>query len=428
MEVVLFQPVRPSGEAGTHQPHGHPVAGQHRNPAGVVADEGGQAAPDLHRGVPVVGQGQDAPGVLTPDPDQVGDAVHQHPGLPRPRPRQDQHVGLLPVIGHDAPLHGVVQALHDAAPGLGRGLTGQFPVPVRQPALQELVFRLAEVVHGQVQVVRRGPQAMLGVLRHHMDLPHLLVVVELQGGVIRLGEPAPLRLEQDGHGRTEHRQPLVQADHLLLVEPEQGPVHQPVGMPDLAVQHQVRLHRRQQLAHGGLGQQVGAPHALGHGGEQVLQQQSCRSSPHFGRLGQWSPVPLQRHLHRLPVPAAQSQAAPTTSLTPAVGGDASHDSPHQLRQRVGVALILEFLGRVAQVEREHLTPGLVRSPLAHEVDQTLLQRLRLTEAPARRTLHPGVDEGGDRRVVAGDPQPLQVMQRFPHPLGRQTRCRHQLVG
>ena len=250
---------------------------------------------------------------------------------------------------------------------------------------------------------------MLGVLRHHVDLPHLLVVVELQGGVVRLGEPPPLRPEQDGHGGTEDRQALVQADHLLLVQPQQSPVHQTVGMPDLAVQHQVRFHRRQQLAHGGLGQQVRAPDALRQGGQQVVQQQPRGRAAQFGGLGQWSPVPLQRHLHGLPVPAPQSQAAPAATLAAPVGGDAPHHSPHQLRQRVGMALVLELLGRVSQVQRKHLAPGLVRGFFAHQVDQALFQRLRLPVAPAGRALNPSVDEGGDRRVVAGQPQPLQVV-------------------
>ena len=90
------------------------MAGEHRHPAGIVADEVGQTAPDLHGSVPVVGQGQDAPGVLPPHPNQVRDAMHQYPGLPRAGSGQDQHVGLLPVVGDDTTLYRIVQAPHDS--------------------------------------------------------------------------------------------------------------------------------------------------------------------------------------------------------------------------------------------------------------------------------------------------------------------------
>ena len=113
----------------------------------------------------------------------------------------------------------------------------------------------------------------------------------------------------------------------------------------------------------------------------MVQQQPRGGAAQLGRLRQRSPVPLQRHLHHFPVPPAQSQAAPATTLAPSIGGDAPHDAPQQLRQRVGMSLIPELLGRVAQMQREHLPLLLIGRPLAHQVDHALLQVRRLLETP-----------------------------------------------
>ena len=78
------------------------------------------------------------------------------------------------------------------------------------------------------------------------DLPLLMKGERLEVG---LGEDAPVSLlHADGHGRTEHRQSLVEADDLLLVQPQQDAVRQLGGVPDLALQDQVGLDRPRFLA------------------------------------------------------------------------------------------------------------------------------------------------------------------------------------
>ena len=56
---------------------------------------------------------------------------------------------------------------------------------------------------------------------HHVDLPHLPLVVEFERFEVGVGEAASwhLLLKPDGHGRTEYHQALVEADDLLLVQP-----------------------------------------------------------------------------------------------------------------------------------------------------------------------------------------------------------------
>ena len=80
------------------------------------------------------------------------------------------------------------------------------------------------------------------------------------------------------------------------------------------------------------------------------------------------------------------------------------------------------------MERGHIAGAHVGRHLAEEGDQAALQRRRLLEAPRRPALHAPVDEGGQHRVVAGDPQSLQVVQGVADALGGQARRAHQLVG
>ena len=59
----------------------------------------------------------------------------------------------------------------------------------------------------------------------------------------------------------KHRQPLVEANYLQFVQPQQSAVQQPGGVPDTAFQNQIRLNRLQQFAKCGLGQHIHPPDA-----------------------------------------------------------------------------------------------------------------------------------------------------------------------
>jgi len=132
--LFAFWPVGALCEAGADEAHRHRVAGEHQHPSRVVAYELGQSAADLDCGMSVVGEGEDAPGVFALDSYQVGNAVNQHLGLARTGPGQHQHVGALAVVSHEVALGGVLEALHDVAPGLRRGLPAKLRAAVGQPA------------------------------------------------------------------------------------------------------------------------------------------------------------------------------------------------------------------------------------------------------------------------------------------------------
>ena len=160
------------------------------------------------------------------------------------------------------------------------------------------------------------PRPFLRVLGHDMHLQSLLVVVKPERLEVRRPEPSPLRLEANGHCRTEHRQTLVQPNDLLLVQPQKRTVHEFGVIPDLTPQDQIGRDRVQELSQRRLGKQVRAPCSARKGGEQVVQQSLGRRSAlrrGFDQrtptraatlpAGLPAPVPAPRGcLHLLPLP------------------------------------------------------------------------------------------------------------------------------
>ena len=130
---------------------------------------------------------------------------------------------------------------------------------------------------------------------------------------------------------------------------------------------------------------------------------------------------MQRHPHDLRVELARGQAAGGAVLAPAVVGDAAEDAPKPFRQGVGQTLVPQHLRRHPQMQRRGFALAQVRRRLAHVPDQRGLQLGGGFEALAGRALHAGVDERGQGRVVAGDAQPLQVVERVANALGAESR-------
>ncbi len=210
------------------EPHGQGMAGEHGHTVGLVADQVPQPPAYLRGGVAVVGQGNDALGPLPSHLDQVGDAVHQHPGLARAGPGQHQHVGIFPGVGDDPSLHRVVQLLHDPAVVLRRGLQLQRVGLVGQPLGDELLLRHGEVVFRHGGGVLDPPEAAFRILLHDVDLLGLLAVVPVQRLVVLRAEGSPLPAQLYGHGGPQDGHSLAEADDLLVVEPEQRLLQDPV--------------------------------------------------------------------------------------------------------------------------------------------------------------------------------------------------------
>ena len=234
----------------------------------------------------------------------------------------------------------------------GRRLPADHSVPTRQPAGQKLLLHECEVVHRQTQRFAHGGEAALGELHHDVDLQHLSLVVKRQGLEVRSGKAAPVApLQPDRHGRAEHPQPLVEADHLQLVEPEQGPVQQFGRVPHRALQHQVGLDRLQELPQRGLGQEVGAPQPARQAVEQMSEQPAGRLAADAGDLLQRTPCAVQRDPRGLRVALADREAARgAVVLAAPVEGDPPDDAEQPFRQRIGQTLVPQHLRGDTQME------------------------------------------------------------------------------
>ena len=404
------------------------MAGHHGHASRVIADQLRQPAADIHRRMPVVGQRQDAARVLAPYPDEVGDTVDQHARLAGTRACQHQRVGLLAVVGDDALLHRVPQVLDDGRPRLGSGLAADLTAASGQPAFQELLLFEGEVFQRHPGRLGDGRQAALGELHHYVDLQDLSSVVERQGLEVGIDEAPPVLSQADGHGRAEDRQALVEADDIELVQPQQGAVQQSGGVSDPALDLQVGRQGMGKPSQSGFRQEVRPAGALRQTRQEVFQQQPGAVPPDSRGLLQRSPLAVQRHLPGFGVELARGQAAGGAVLAPAVVGDAADDAPEALRQGIGQTLVAQQLGGHAQVQRRCAALAQVRRRLAHVPDQRGLQFSGRFEAFEGRALHPRVDEGGQDRVVAGDAQPFQVVERVAHTLGAETGNAHQVVG
>ena len=156
-----------------------------------------------------------------------------------------------------------------------------------------------------------------------------------------------------------------------------------------------------------------------------MLQQDCLAPSHAGSRGgllERAPFALQRHVHRLRVPLSQAQAPGTAAFAPAVGGDAAQDARQPFGQGLGAhSLDLEEPGRRPAGAAADASP-FPRSGAASRrcAMSAVSSAFRLLETPARASFHAGVDEGGKRGVVAGDAEPLQVVEGAAHAFGAQT--------
>ena len=126
--------------------------------------------------------------------------------------------------------------------------------------------------------------------------------------------------------------------------------------------------------------------------------------------GQRLPVTVQRHPDGIRIEPAQTQAAFAAVLVVAVSLNAAQQAPDVFREGIRVACILQVLRRDPQVEWGCLARLHVWRRLLQGADQGALQNGRRFQAFPRRARPPDVNEGRQRGVVAGDTQPLQLVQ------------------
>ena len=173
-------------------------------------------------------------------------------------------------------------------------------------------------------------------------------------------------------------------------------------------------------------EQVATPTARRVLRQQVVEQPGSAAAAALGDAGQRGPFASEGHPEALRVVFAQREAAAVVVAAPVVS-DTLDRAGHVLGPDIGVAGVLQPLGGDAQVQRRRVSDRQVGGCLLHPLDQLPLQFVRLGEPAVRRVSHTDVDERGHLGVVAGDPEPLQVKERSPHPLGAEPRRHHQHV-
>ena len=191
-----------------------------------------------------------------------------------------------------------------------------------------------------------------------------------------------------------------------------GPVQEPSRVPDPALQHQIVCQRVKQLPEGGLGRAGPSP-GFRPADSRAGDRAGFRPlAPARRGLLESRPLALESDLHGLRIPLAERETSdPALSAAP-VGGDAAQNAPEPLRQRV-----CDFF--IAQAFRRRpagATPRLLPWPYpARPCAGGRSERSRV--APPRRGASASsaaprarMDEGGERRIVARDAEPFQVME------------------
>jgi hypothetical protein len=83
--------------------------------------------------------------------------------------------------------------------------------------------------------------------------------MDLQWFEIGLHKTSPILAEANGHCRTENGQSLVESNHLLLVQPQERPIHELGDVPCLRLDDEVTLKRGKKLSKGCFRQEIRAP-------------------------------------------------------------------------------------------------------------------------------------------------------------------------
>ena len=124
---------------------------------------------------------------------QISDAVDQYARLAGAGAGEDQHVPLLPIVGHDALLDRVSSGFRRWRARIPAwSSAGRFPCPGRAASgARKSTSFMIEIVHRQAQRVASWlSEAALGKFRHHMDLQDLPLVVKVEGREVGPGETA----------------------------------------------------------------------------------------------------------------------------------------------------------------------------------------------------------------------------------------------
>ena len=112
----------------------------------------------------------------------------------------------------------------------------------------------------------------------------------------------------------------------------------------------------------------------------------------------------------------------------AVSGDALQRAGHMLGPGIGESGVFETLRRDPQVQGSLLALVHVGGEFAHHLDELLLHVCRCLESTVGGAAHAYMHERGHHGVVAGETEPLEVIERGRDAGGGQARDLHERVG
>ena len=122
------------------------------------------------------------------------------------------------------------------------------------------------------------------------------------------------------------------------------------------------------------------------------------------------------------------QTAGTLPVFPTIVGQPLNDLTQTLRQGVAMTLVLQGLGKQAQVERVTVPGDRIRRAFAQQGNECLFQTAGVLEAFFRGAFDPHMHEGGHGGVVAGNAQLVEQVEGLAQGGRSEARLDHQLIG
>ena len=284
-----------AGQRPSQQPQGQAMVRLDHDPAGIGAGQIRQPPPQLDGRLPVETADQDPPGPHPFHAQQVGTPMHHRPGLARTRSRQDQQVPLNR-RGDDFDLSRMIQLGDDPLIGTrGGGMLEQLRLVTQKPPHKGLLVH-REIGQHQLQRLADPVEPAPGVFAHHVHLQHPFLVVMPQRLIVRdlIAFASGLGLQPDGHRRTEDRQPLLQHDHVLLMQVHQRPFECRIHIFQFGSQPEIALDGGVQLFEREFDQQIRLRPGLGRDlAQQHLEYEACHLAPSLRQFAQRRPGPAQ---------------------------------------------------------------------------------------------------------------------------------------
>ena len=283
--------------------------GRHRSH--VRADQFLEFFAKAHDSTAVKTEHQDGPRVYPFDPQQIGNAMGDHPGLAGTRSGEHQHVFLW--RGRDnGRLRLVFEVIDDAGVGLLAGRPIQYLLSAGKVALDKILLVIVEIgcdqAHGGTDLL----QSLLRVFVHHVDLEVALGIVGFQRLKVanRIASPLRFGLQHKGHGLPEDGQPLLQVEDTLLVHEGQSPLGDRQGLFHLGKKQEITFQAIDDLLQGELDIEIGVG-LFGRidGCKDRLQCSACCLLTDLHGFGQRLPAALEVDDKAVVSPCPQTNAA-----------------------------------------------------------------------------------------------------------------------